>query len=92
MNLGHDLAKWFEAQFGSTQCRSLTGCDFATADGVHAYIEHDGTAECARIAHLVSERVVAMITAEAPAPLAVGGVSASPDGQGGHCRRRALQF
>jgi hypothetical protein len=67
MNLGHDLAKWFEAQFGSTQCRTLTGCDFATTDGVHAYIEHDGTAECAHIARLVSERVAAMIAAEAPA-------------------------
>lgn len=36
MNLGHDLGKWFEAQLGSTQCRTLTGCDFATAEGVHA--------------------------------------------------------
>jgi hypothetical protein len=61
VNHGHDLARWFEAQFGSTQCRTLTGCDFATAQGVHAYIEHDGTAECARIARLVAERVADQI-------------------------------
>jgi C_GCAxxG_C_C family probable redox protein len=63
MNLGHDLAAWFETQFGSTQCRALTGCDLATAEGVHAYIEHDGTTGCARIARLVSERVADMIAA-----------------------------
>ncbi|MFN8132310.1 MAG: C-GCAxxG-C-C family protein [Solirubrobacteraceae bacterium] len=61
MNLGHDLAGWFEAQFGSTQCRALTGCDFATADGVAAYIEHDGTTSCARIARLVAQRVADMV-------------------------------
>jgi C_GCAxxG_C_C family probable redox protein len=64
MNLGHDLATWFEAQFGSTQCRTLTGCDFATADGVHAYMEHDGTAECARIASRVAERVAELLPNE----------------------------
>ena len=65
VNLGHDLARWFEAEFGSTQCRTLTGCDFATADGVHGYIEHDGTAECARMARLVAERVAEMLAAAA---------------------------
>lgn len=68
MNLGHDLAKWFETRFGSTQCRALTGCDFATADGVRAYIEHDGTSECARIARLVADRVAETIAAAAAAP------------------------
>ena len=68
MNLGHDLARWFEAQFGSTQCRALTGCDFATAQGVHAHIEHDGTAECTRIARLVAERVANLIAQTDRAP------------------------
>ena len=77
MNLGHDLAAWFETQFGSTQCRALTGCDFATADGVHAYIEHDGTTACARIARLVAERVAEMIAA-VPADVPADG-SASRD-------------
>lgn len=57
MNLGQELARWFEAEFGSTQCRTLTGCDFATAEGVHAYIENDGTSGCSRIARLVAARV-----------------------------------
>ncbi len=65
MNLGYDLARWFETQFASTQCRTLTGCDFATTEGVRAYIEHDGTSECARIARLVAERVTEMIAASA---------------------------
>ena len=67
MNLGHDLARWFETQFASTQCRTLTGCDFATTDGVYAYIEHDGTSECARIARLVAEHVTEMAAAGVPA-------------------------
>lgn len=61
MNLGQELAGWFEAEFGSTQCRTLTGCDFATAGGVHTYIEHDRTSECARIARLVAARVLRII-------------------------------
>jgi C_GCAxxG_C_C family probable redox protein len=77
MNLGHDLARWFETQFSSTQCRTLTGCDFATTDGVHAYIEHDGTSECARIARLVAQRVTEMIAA-VPADVPADG-SASRD-------------
>lgn len=61
INLAHDLATWFEAEFGSTRCRALTGCDFATADGVRAYVERDGTTECARIARLVAERVADIV-------------------------------
>lgn len=63
VNLGHELARWFEAEFGSTHCRAVTGCDFATAEGVHGYIDHDGTSECARIARLVAERVAEMVAA-----------------------------
>jgi C_GCAxxG_C_C family probable redox protein len=69
MNQGNDLARWFEAQFGSTQCRALTGRDFATAEGVHAYIEHDGTSQCARMARLVAERVAEMAAAAAEQPV-----------------------
>ena len=79
MNLGQDLARWFETQFASTQCRTLTGCDFATTDGVHAYIEHDGTSECARIARLVAEHVTEMAAAGVPAD----GSAARDTGSGG---------
>ena len=75
VNLGHELASWFEAEFGSTQCRTLTGSDFATAEGVRGYIERDGTSECARMARLVAERVDQMIAAateDPPAALETG--------------------
>lgn len=61
VNRGQDLARWFEARFGSTQCRDLTGCDFATAAGVRTYVEHDGTSDCAHIARLVAERVAEVL-------------------------------
>ena len=61
MNLGHELSEWFEAEFGSTQCRALTGCDFASTADVDDYIDRDGTADCARLARRVAERVSAMV-------------------------------
>ncbi|MFZ0160021.1 MAG: C-GCAxxG-C-C family protein [Kineosporiaceae bacterium] len=61
MNLGHELSEWFEAEFGNTQCRALTGCDFASTADVDDYIDRDGTADCARRARRVAEQVSAMI-------------------------------
>ncbi len=61
MNLGHDLSKWFEAEFGSTQCRALTGCDFASMSDVDNYIDRDGTSDCVACARRVAEQVAAMI-------------------------------
>lgn len=61
MNLGHELSEWFEAKFGSTQCRALTGCDFASTADVDGYIDRDGTADCARLARRVAEQVSAMV-------------------------------
>ncbi len=69
MNLGRDLATWFESEFGSTQCRALTGADFATAEGTRVYIGRDGTSECQRLARLTAAHVAEMIAAstiEAP--------------------------
>lgn len=63
MNLGHELATWFEAEFGSTRCRQLTGVDFSAADGVRVYIGRDGTTDCARIAERTAARAAAMIDA-----------------------------
>lgn len=57
INLGHELSSWFEAEFGSTQCRALTRCDFASPEDVVDYIDRDGTADCARMAQRVAERV-----------------------------------
>ena len=44
MNLGHRLAQWFAAEFGSTQCRALTRCDFSAPLDVERYIESGGAA------------------------------------------------
>ena len=57
MNRGHELARWFKREFGSTQCRALTGCAFASSADVRDYIATDGTAKCARIARRVAGRV-----------------------------------
>ncbi len=57
MNRSHELAAWFREEFGSTQCRSLTRCDFGSTSGVREYVASDGTASCERIAHGVAARV-----------------------------------
>lgn len=67
MNLGHDLARWFEDEFGSTQCRTLTGCDLNTMDGVRDDITRDCVTTCTAIAEQVSIRVAAMLADEPPA-------------------------
>jgi hypothetical protein len=61
MNLGHELSEWFDTEFGSTQCRALTRCDFASPADVEGYINRDGTADCALLARRVAERVSSMV-------------------------------
>ena len=66
MNLGHKLAKWFEGEFGSTQCRTLTGCDFSSRAGVREYIARDRTTRCTGIAQRVAARVADLIEQSLP--------------------------
>ncbi len=61
MNLGNRLAQGFTAKFGSTQCRAITQCDFATTEGVQRYIDGGGAARCKAIAESVAHRVLSMI-------------------------------
>jgi C_GCAxxG_C_C family probable redox protein len=61
VNRGKALARWFESEFGSTQCRAITGCAFSSATGVERYIRGEHTARC--------ERVAARVAAEAGAIL-----------------------
>jgi hypothetical protein len=61
MNLGHDLADWFKAEFGNTTCRTLTDCDFSTEEGFRSYVENDGTTRCRAIADAVAQRTRAVI-------------------------------
>jgi hypothetical protein len=72
LNLGHRLARWFEGEFGSTQCRALTGFDFASPEDVHDYIAGDGTADCVRRAERVAARVAEDIPRAVPPGPAAG--------------------
>jgi len=41
-NLGNEMAEWFAGEFGSIQCREITGADFSSTADVHAYIRGGG--------------------------------------------------
>jgi hypothetical protein len=57
MNLGHELARWFKEQYGSTQCRDITGCDCSTLAGARTYAESGCVERCGGIAREVALRV-----------------------------------
>jgi hypothetical protein len=57
MNARYRMSKWFSQEFGSTQCRAITQCDFATSTGVDSYIESDCVTRCRKTAEMVAERV-----------------------------------
>jgi hypothetical protein len=63
MNLGHRLSEWFVAEFGTTRCVALTGCDFSTDEGVRRYLENGGTTRCRVIADSVARRTQELIEA-----------------------------
>lgn len=62
MNAGYRMSKWFRQEFGSTQCRAITGCDFSTQAGVSKYIESNCVARCSEIAAEVAEKVQETLT------------------------------
>jgi C_GCAxxG_C_C family probable redox protein len=66
MNAGYRMSKWFVKEFGSTQCRAITQCDFSTQAGVSKYIENDGVTKCREIAKKVAEMVQKTLTASQP--------------------------
>ena len=57
MNRGKDLADWFVGEFGSTQCKAVTGCDFSAVPDVRRYIATDSMNRCAVLSEKVAERV-----------------------------------
>jgi C_GCAxxG_C_C family probable redox protein len=61
MNAGFRLSRWFASEYGSTQCRKITGCDFADAQGVSDYVDRGGVARCREIGCRVAEQVQAML-------------------------------
>ncbi len=67
MNRGGELAAWFATQFGSTQCRAITGADFASTADVEAYLQGGGITRCQLIAQTVADRVQLMLEEGSPA-------------------------
>ena len=57
MNTGYQISHWFNGEFGSTQCREITGCDFSTSEAVDRYIESGCVTRCQAIADRVAEKV-----------------------------------
>jgi C_GCAxxG_C_C family probable redox protein len=66
MNLGHRLSEWFTAEFGSTQCRTLTQSDFSKTEDVQRYIDGGGTSRCHAMAERVARQVEDMIRTTEP--------------------------
>jgi C_GCAxxG_C_C family probable redox protein len=57
MNAGHRMSKRFTKDFGSTQCRAITSCDFSTGNGVRKYIESSCVSKCRLITQMVVNEV-----------------------------------
>lgn len=64
MNTGYRLSKWFRREFGSTQCRAITQCDFSSRAGVCKYVEGNWIAKCTKITEQVAEKVQEMLAEE----------------------------
>jgi protein-S-isoprenylcysteine O-methyltransferase Ste14 len=67
MNRGGELATWFATQFGSTQCRAITGADFSSTAEVEAYLQGSGISKCQHIAQKVADQVQLMLEETKPA-------------------------
>lgn len=57
MNLGHRLAGECIAEFGSIQCRCITGCGLGSDDGARRYIEQHTIDRCREIVRFVADKV-----------------------------------
>jgi len=64
MNSGKRLAAWFAREFGDTQCRALTGCDFSSAAGVQEYIAANRAEFCLSLSERVAEKVRSLAVTE----------------------------
>jgi len=64
MNTGYRMSRWFTKEFGSTQCRAITQCDFSNMTGVCKYIQNDCITHCRQIVEKVSEKVQRIIALE----------------------------
>jgi len=64
MNLGKTLSQWFAGEFGDTQCRAITGCDFSSVADVKRYIDTDRASQCLAISEKVAGKVLSMARIE----------------------------
>jgi protein-S-isoprenylcysteine O-methyltransferase Ste14 len=88
MNRGGELAAWFKAQFGSTQCRAITGADFSSTAEVETYLQCEGISGCLLIAEKVADRVRLMLGEKRRIPAS----TANPQGRPvscDHCMKNA---
>jgi hypothetical protein len=57
MNAGYRMSRWFTKEFGGTQCRTITGCDFSIQGGVTKYVENGCITRCRLIAESVAGEI-----------------------------------
>ncbi len=70
MNIGNRMARWFGDEFGSTQCREITGTDFSSAAEVNRFLKGGGVSKCRAIAAKVADKtsdVLGLVIPEGPA-------------------------
>jgi C_GCAxxG_C_C family probable redox protein len=61
VNRGKALARWFAGEFGSPQCRAITGCSFSSTADVERYIQGEQVTRCETIARRVAEEAGAIL-------------------------------
>jgi hypothetical protein len=82
MNIGASISAWFSEEFGSTQCQTVTKCDFSTVEGVNRYAENGCASKCRTIAEKVARKVESILKRDEPcsAPATGGYCSFAPRG------------
>ena len=60
MNQGKALGQWFAGEYGDTQCRAITRCDFSSVTDVKRYIDTGRAGSCLVISEKVAEKVRSM--------------------------------
>ena len=57
MMISKDFGKWFEKEFGSSQCKEITQCNFSSCDDIDNYISNKKLNNCRKIVSKVSEKI-----------------------------------
>lgn len=62
MNTGHRMSEWFTEEYGSTQCRAITRCDFSNPADAQSFQGNNQIERCRKIARGVARRAREIIT------------------------------